>query len=60
MCLASSRTIVADDLVVTKNLNAATIVRELAKHIQGGGGGQPTFATAGGKNIQDLDKIFNQ
>jgi alanyl-tRNA synthetase len=41
---------ISENLIKEKGFNAATIIRELAKEIQGGGGGQPHTATAGGKN----------
>lgn len=51
---------VSDNLVNDKNLNAGQIVRELAKEIQGGGGGQPFFATAGGKDLSGLDRVLSK
>jgi alanyl-tRNA synthetase len=44
----------ADEIAQAGKLNATTLVRELAKGIQGGGGGHPFFATAGGKNVAGL------
>jgi len=50
---------ISKELVAEKGLNAGTVVRELGKHIQGGGGGQPFFATAGGKNAAGIDAALN-
>ncbi len=49
---------VSKDLVSKYDLNAGQMVREIAKEIQGGGGGQPFFATAGGKNPAGLEKAI--
>ncbi|MES2110610.1 MAG: alanine--tRNA ligase [Bacteroidota bacterium] len=51
---------IAENLVKEKNLNAGAIVRELAKEIKGGGGGQPFFATAGGSDVSGLDKALEK
>ncbi len=49
---------ISKNLVESKDLNAGTIIRELGKHIQGGGGGQAFFATAGGKNPDGLQQAL--
>ena len=51
---------ISKELVADKNLNAGQVVRELGKYIQGGGGGQPFFATAGGKNAAGIPEALSK
>ena len=51
---------ISKELVAAKNLNAGQVVRELGKYIQGGGGGQPFFATAGGKNAAGIAEALTK
>ena len=50
----------SDDMVKDHGLNAGQIIREAAKLIQGGGGGQPHYASAGGKNLDGLSAAVDK
>ena len=51
---------IGEELLDEKKLNAGNIIRELAKEIKGGGGGQAHFATAGGKDPSGIDRALNK
>ncbi len=52
--------VISEDLAKQKSLHAGNMVREASKLIQGGGGGQPFFATAGGKDVSGLTAAINK
>ncbi len=52
--------VISENLVEEKNLDAAKIIREIAREVKGGGGGQPFFATAGGKDPKGLEKAITR
>jgi alanyl-tRNA synthetase len=56
---ASLAVMISENIVKEKNLNAGTIIRELAKEINGGGGGQAFFATAGGSKPEGIEKALD-
>jgi alanyl-tRNA synthetase len=51
---------IGEKLMHTKKFHAGNMVKELAREIDGGGGGQPFFATAGGKNLNGLDGVLEK
>ncbi|MFD2599798.1 alanine--tRNA ligase [Sphingobacterium corticis] len=51
---------IADNLAKAKGWNAGAIIRELAKEVKGGGGGQPFFATAGGKDVEGITRALER
>jgi alanyl-tRNA synthetase len=57
---ASLTLLLSENLVKEKSMDAGKIIRELAKEIQGGGGGQPSFATSGGNNPAGIQKALDK
>jgi alanyl-tRNA synthetase len=57
---ANLTVMISEQLTKEKGLNAGQIVREIAKEIQGGGGGQAHFATAGGKNPAGIENALKK
>ena len=57
---ANLTVLISDKLVKEKDFHAGNLIRTIAKNIQGGGGGQPFFASAGGKNPDGIEKAIEE
>ena len=57
---ASLAVMISENLLNEYKFHAGNIIREFAKEVQGGGGGQPYFATAGGKNTDGIGKAIEK
>lgn len=51
---------ISKELIKSKNLDASKIIRELGKYIDGSGGGQPFFATAGGNKPKGISEALSK
>jgi len=56
---ANVHVMISENLVKERGLNAGTMIRELAKAVNGGGGGQPFYATAGGKEPSGIPQLLS-
>jgi alanyl-tRNA synthetase len=57
---ANLHIMISDALVKERGFNAGKMIRDLAKHVKGGGGGQPFYATAGGKEPAGIPTVLEQ
>ena len=57
---ASLALAISKDLIESRGFHAGNMLRELAKEVQGGGGGQPFLATAGGQNPAGIPNLINK
>ena len=57
---ASLNVMISDELIKKMQMNAVEVIKDISREIQGGGGGQPFYATAGGKSVEGLDRALKK